>query len=103
MTEQSTSNMAPKVDEDGMPSFSSLQSAESLHNLRDLVKQASKELRRLKNENAALAARIQELEDGPKVDSDAAMLVFDEEPEQLRTSVKGFIQAIDSYLAEDEE
>ncbi len=102
-TEQSTSNMAPKADEDGTPSFSSIQSAESLRNLRDLVKQASKELRRLKKENAALAERIQELEGGPKIDPDAAVLAFDEEPERLRTTVKGFIQAIDNYLAEDEE
>ena len=86
-----------------MPSFSSVRSAESLRKLRSLVKRAAKELRRLKKENAALAARIRELEAGPRIDPNATLLMFEEDPKRMKTAVNGFIQAIDNYLAKEGE
>ena len=102
-SEQAISEQTPAAKKAGGPSFSSSRSAESLRNLRNLVKQAAKELRRLKEENAVLAARIRELEVGPKTDPDTSLVSFDEDPRQLHTTVTGFIRTIDTYLAEHTE
>ncbi len=101
MSNKAPRNQASKPREIGVPAFASIRSAESLQQLRTHVKQAAKELRRLKKENAALAEHIRELEALPRIDPGTAILTFDEDREKLRTSVKAFIQAIDTYLAED--
>ena len=63
----------------------------------------SRELERLRKDNALLARRIAELEARPEVLQDQAFFVFDEEPEQLRRKVEAFIHAIDAYLARERE
>lgn len=78
-----------------------LKSPRSLERLRTRVEAAAEEIERLRTENAALAARIGELEARPAVESDATVLVLDDDPEALREKVNAFIDAIDQYLADD--
>ncbi len=96
---QKTAPTAPEGTQDPPP-FSSARSAEALRNLGRLVRQAARELRRLKEENAALSAQLKELEAGRVVDPGLITVTFDEEPEELHHQVKSFIKAIDTYLAE---
>ena len=97
--EKKSQGRIPKAD---LPDFPHIRSAEALQELRHRVKKAAKELHRLRRENAALAARIQELEARPtKIDPHTAMLAFEEEPKLLRSTVQSFIKAIDNCLAEE--
>lgn len=72
----------------------------SLERLRDRVQAVADELERLREENAALRDRIEELETRPPTDPDLTTITFDDDPETLRRTVEGFIEAIDAYLAE---
>lgn len=74
----------------------------SLERLRDRVEVASRELRKLREENAALAARLSELESRPFLLEGETTISFDEDPEVLRRKVTGFIEAIDRYLQKEE-
>lgn len=78
-----------------------LQGMESLQRLRDRIMKTLEELERLRTSNAELAERIRELEKRPHVDFDGTVLAFDEDPQQLREKVDGFIRAIDTYIAKD--
>ena len=78
-----------------------LHGMESLQRLRDRIMKTLQELERLRTSNAELAERIRELEKRPHVDLDGTVLAFDEDPQQLREKVEGFIRAIDTYIAKD--
>lgn len=78
-----------------------LHGMESLQRLRDRIINTLQELERLRTSNAELAERIRELEERPHVDLDGTVLAFDEDPQQLREKVEGFIRAIDTYIAKD--
>lgn len=70
----------------------------SLERLRDRVESAARAMTRLREENAALAERIKDLEKRPAVDPKSTFLSLEEEPEQLKRKITAFIEAIDSYL-----
>gem|GEM_PF-2681715 len=70
----------------------------ALRRLRDRVETAAREIERLRAENAALAARVAELQEGDP----GALLAPGESPEALRTRVEAFIATLDRVLAEDE-
>ena len=67
------------------------------------MKTAADELRRLREENAALAARLAELESSARMEGrdDETLLLLDEDPEALKRKVDGFIEAIDQYLEQE--
>lgn len=83
------------------PSARQLRSTQSLERLREKVEGAAQELKRLREENEDLVARIAELEARPAQESDAASVSFEEDPEALRRKVTGFIEAIDQYLGKE--
>lgn len=76
-----------------------LKSPKVLERLRTRVEAAAEEIERLRRENAALTARVGELERRPAVDDSATHLLFDEDAETLQEKVTAFIEAIDHYLA----
>lgn len=71
----------------------------SLERLRDHIRQAARELERLREENRALHERLTALEARPALDPDGTALTFDEDPAKLRARIEGFIEALDAYLA----
>jgi hypothetical protein len=73
---------------------------ESLTHLRDYVSKAVDEIVRLRAQNTALARRLSQLESGSN--SSSIELVGTADPEELRTTISGFIDAIDRYLAGDD-
>ncbi len=76
----------------------------ALDRLRDRVQKAAKEIERLRAENAALTARVRDL-DALEPDAGGLSLDFGEDPDEVRAKVQGFIEAVDRLLAEpaDEE
>lgn len=74
---------------------------ESLTALRDHVSRAVDEIVRLRAQNTALARRLSELDSGP--DGVAVNLAGTTDPEEFRATITGFIDAIDLYLASDED
>lgn len=88
---------AHAADEEGLEQ-ESLQSLASLERLRDRVEVAAREMKRLRDENGALADRIKELESRPAVDPRGTVLSLDHDPEVLKRKISGFIEAIDRYL-----
>lgn len=109
-TEHSSENMeadtgksvpGTELENDDAPRRSphvSLKSTQSLERLRDRIETAAHELRRLREENQALAERIKELESHPNVSEQGAFLSLDHDPELLRRKISGFIEVIDRYL-----
>jgi hypothetical protein len=77
-----------------------LKSYKSLERLRDRVLLTSRELARLRSENAELQRTVDELQAGGSP-SDGTAVVFTESPAVLRSKVEGFIEAIDQYLQDD--
>ena len=73
----------------------------SLSHLRDRVEAAVREIERLRSENAALAKRLIELQDGQPA---APSFAFGEgdDPEALRTRVQGFLDLVDGLLQADD-
>lgn len=71
----------------------------SLDKLREQVAKAVEEIDRLRDENEALKAQVQELETRPAVELDGTVLTFSEDPAVLRRKIEGFVNAIDQYLA----
>ncbi len=69
----------------------------ALETLRERIEQAAAELTRLRDENARLADRVEEL---AELTGDAAGVTIEGEPAALREQVEGFIDAIDRMLAE---
>ncbi len=76
-----------------------LKSRQSLERLRSRVQEATRELRRLREENERLSERIAALESAPA----GSRIGLDEDPEVLEQKIKGFIEAIDRYLESDEK
>lgn len=74
----------------------------SLQRLRDRVEVAAREMRRLRDENGALAERIQELEARPAVDQSQTVISLDHDPDVLRRKITSFIEAIDRYLEKEQ-
>ena len=72
----------------------------TLARLRERVEAAVREIERLRADNAALAARVGELQGALGDGGPAPALPGD--PDTLRTRVQGFIDAIDAVLAADE-
>ena len=79
-----------------------LKGSRSLERLRERVERAAQELVRLRQENAALAARLHALESEAALPQEGTLLGLPEDPETLRRRVTGFIEAIDQYLANDQ-
>ena len=77
----------------------------ALDRLRDRVEKAASEIERLRAENAELTARVRELAEFEAAggNADAVGLTFEEDPEELRGKIEGFIEAIDRLLAEPAE
>ncbi len=72
----------------------------ALERLRGQVESAVTEIERLREQNAALAERIGQLEEA--VSGESPVLPLDGDPASLRDKVKGFIDAIDRALATGE-
>ena len=77
-----------------------LKSPQSLARLRDRVQEAADQLTRLREENEALRARIEQLEQRPVVDPDLTLLTFEDDPDALRRKIAGFIATLDDYLGD---
>ena len=78
----------------------SVQSAESLRVLKEQVHAAISELRRLRKENAVLTARLTTIQESATLSTSGITLDLKKSPEQVRSTVKGFIRSLDRYLAE---
>lgn len=76
---------------------------ESLERLRAHVEQTAQELHRLREENQALARRLEELQTLTPAAGAGTALVFEEPPEDLRQKIRGLIETIDTYLANETE
>ncbi len=76
----------------------SLKGLGSLERLRDRVETAAHELKRLREENQALAERVRELESHPEAEVQGTFLSLEHDPELLSRKITGFIEAIDRYL-----
>ena len=83
------------------PALESLRGSESLRRLRNRVTKAAAELERLRHENAALQARVLELEELAGKDTDGTVVAIDEDPERVREKVNEYIEIIDEYLESD--
>jgi uncharacterized protein (UPF0335 family) len=71
----------------------------ALERLRGRIEAAVAEIERLREENAALSDRVQELATHDVAGgNDAAGLTLEGDPETLRKQVEGFIEAIDRML-----
>lgn len=70
-----------------------------LQRLRDRIEAATREIERLRAENAALAARLATFEGG-EASPLAAAFEGGDDPEALRAKIQGFIAAIDEVLRE---
>ena len=68
--------------------------------LREQIARAAEELRRLREENAVLRDRIQELERRPAVEEDDAFVRFDDDPAALRQQIERYIAALDRCLGD---
>ena len=80
-----------------------LRSTKSLERLRDRVRLAAEEIIRLRDENAALAERLAELETEASIQQEGHAIRMDEDPEVLRRKVSEFIEAIDNYLNHEQK
>lgn len=70
----------------------------ALAQLRDRVEAAARELERLRAENAALEARVAELQAGGDGAPSGATLPGGEHAEKLKAQIQGFIDTIDQVL-----
>jgi hypothetical protein len=88
--------------EDRPTDLLNLRGSKSLERLRDRIQVAAAEIMRLREENAALAARLAQLQSSPAVVLDeGTSILFDESPESLQRRVASLIEAIDQYLEGD--
>jgi hypothetical protein len=76
---------------------------ESLERLRAHVEQTAQELQRLREENHSLARRLEELQTLTPDAGTGTALVFEEAPDDLRQKIRGLIETIDTYLANETE
>ena len=77
---------------DPTPSSDAPRRARALARLRDRVEAAATEIERLRDENARLAAGVENLGKG------GAGVSVDGDPAELRASIQSFIDAIDRVL-----
>lgn len=80
------------------PEIKSRNEQESLAALREYVSKAVDEIVRLRAQNKALARRLSQLES--KQGAAAIDLAGADDPEELRATISGFIDAIDRYITE---
>ena len=73
-------------------------SARALERLRNRIELVSKELHRLREENASLQREVEELQMRGLGGVDGTPIVFTDNPAALRAKVEGFIESIDAYL-----
>ena len=71
----------------------------ALSRLRERVEAAAREIERLRGDNAALAARVADLQAGLGDEAPAFALPAAGDAEALRARVQGFIDTIDEVLA----
>jgi hypothetical protein len=100
--------MEPELSHANRPEPPPRNELRALVQLRERVEAAAREVERLREENAALAARVAELQ-APGATSAAAtgagaatVLPGGEEPEKLKARLQGFIDAIDQVLSAPE-
>ncbi|WP_420455646.1 cell division protein ZapB [Rubrivirga sp.] len=74
----------------------------SLSHLRDRVEAAVREIERLRSENAALAKRLLELQEG-QASAPSFSFGEGEDPAVLRARVQGFIALVDDLLQAGEQ
>ncbi len=99
---QSDSHL-PTESELAVPAVAVLRGPALLRQLRDHVQVLVKELDRLQVKNQKLTERIAELESSGMQNLASTNLTFEENREQLLTRINSFIEAIDSYLATEQE
>lgn len=75
---------------------------EVVRQLRGQVERAATTIERLRAENEHLRKRVQELEGRPDVPADKTVFALDDDPAVLRDRITDFIEAIDTYLEEDD-
>lgn len=81
-----------------------MKSPKSLERLRDRVGEAAREILRLREENAALAERLEALEaQQASLPPGGTLVTFEKDPEALRKQVEHFIQTIDQYLDQEKQ
>ena len=89
-------------EEREFPALESLRGGDSLRRLQSRVRKAAAELERLRRENAALQARVHELEEQADPDAESTVIAVDADPEDVREKVNEFIEIIDDYLESDQ-
>lgn len=70
--------------------------------LRGQVQRAVTTIKRLRAENERLQQRVEELKVRPDVPADKTVLALDDDPDVLRDRITEFIEAIDTYLEDDD-
>jgi predicted RNase H-like nuclease (RuvC/YqgF family) len=86
-------------------SASQSRSARAMERLRDRVMLVSRELTRLRQENASLHKELESLQSSGLGSFEGTPVVFSDSPAALRSRVEGFIDSIDAFLegADQEE
>lgn len=79
------------------------QELRALAHLRDRIEAAAAEIERLRAENAALSARVVELQASGGGDTLGALLSDGEDVDALRARIQGFIAAIDGVISPPED
>lgn len=69
--------------------------------IRRRVDEAAREIESLRRENRALKARLDELEQQPRVEPGRSVLPLHEHPDDLRRRLDEYIAAIDHLLSEN--
>ena len=89
-----------KTHSRGTQNVTRLRKVESLERLKDRVEAAADEIVRLRTVNNDMASDIADLRStiAAAESERKRAVVFDENPDELREKVRGFISAIDDYL-----
>lgn len=98
----SPDNKAPNTEVSNADSSGGLKGTRSLRRLRDRIERVAHELHVLREENASLNERIQELESMPPDAGEGGIRFLETDPDTLKRKVEGFIEVIDQYLDEKE-
>lgn len=88
-----------KTPKNGSPkNVTPLRKIEALERLRDRVEAAADEILRLRAENEEMAKSINDLRNKLDSQNSRPAISFDGDADDLRDKVRGFIDAIDTYL-----
>ncbi len=88
-----------KTPKNGSPkNVTPLRKVEALERLRDRVEAAADEIIRLRAENEQMASSINNLREQLDARDKRPAISFDGDANELRAKVRGFIDAIDTYL-----